>query len=327
MATATVTTADNATLILRDPDSSGRVRRALRPYVGYLCLAPAMLLLVLFYYVPAILLFVISVFHYQLLGGHSSFVGVHNFVALFHQALFVKSLEVSGYFVGVMVPATIAVALALALLVRDAARAGKRWRRGGVSQALIFLPHVTPIVATTIIWLYMFNPRYGLINDIVTLFVAHPPGWLDSSTWALPAIMIYSLWHSVGLYVVLFLAGLATVPDRLVDAARVEGVRGFAMFRKVIWPLITPTVFLVGVLATVSSLQTFSQIYTLSGGARGGGGGPAYSTTTDALLIYETAFRYFHYSLAAAMSVILFFIIVAVTLFQRWASTKWVFYR
>ena len=303
-----------------------RLRRLIRPFLGYLFVLPALAVLIVFYYVPALLLFVISFFHYHLAGSGSTFAGLNNFTVLFGQPLFWKSLEVTGYYVLVMVPATLAISLALALLVRDAARR-RRGRKGGISQALIFLPHVTPLVATSLVWLYIFNPQYGLLNYILRVFTANPPGWLESTTYSMPAVEIYTLWHSVGFYMVLFIAGLSTIPDRLLEAARVEGVRGFAAFRRVILPMLTPTVYLVTVIATVNTMQAFSQVYTLTGGAHSQGGGPAYSTTTDAMLIFQTAFQYYHFSLAATMSLMLFAILALLTILQRWGFSKLVFYR
>ncbi len=301
------------------PASAGRprfvVRQVLRPLTGYALVLPALAVLVLFYYVPAFLLFIISFLHFHLAGTGTSFAGLGNFAVLLSQPLFFKSLEVTAYYALVMVPATLVLSMALAMLVRDAARRGLR---GGVSQALIFLPHVTPLVATSLIWVYILNPQFGLLNFILSQFVSHPPGWLTDSNWALPAVMIYTLWHSLGLYMVLFLAGLAVIPERLIEAARIEGVTGWGAFRRVVLPLLRPTIYLVSVLATVSTMQAFSQIYTLTGGAYGHGGGPAFSTTTDAVLIYQTAFQYFHFSLAAAMSLILFVILLLITLVQRW---------
>lgn len=302
------------------------LRQVVRPLFGYLFVLPALGTLIVFYYVPAVLLFVISFLHFHLGGTGSTFAGFANFRVLFAQPLFWQSLVTSGFYVLVMVPATLVISLALAMLVRDGLRQRKRGT-GGITQAMIFLPHVTPLVATSLVWIFLFDPQFGLLNVILRHFTSNPPQWLFSTTYAMPAIEIYSLWHSLGLYMVLFLAGLGRVPDRLLEAARVEGVRGVAAFRRVILPLLTPTIYLVTVLATVSTLQAFSQIYTLSGGAHGHGGGPAFATTTDALLIYQTAFTFNHFSLASAMSLMLFGILVLLTLVQRWGFSKLVFYR
>ncbi len=295
----------------------------LRPLAGYLLLSPALATLVVFYYIPAALLFYIAFFHWNLYGGSSPFVGLGNFQTLVNQPLFWQSLLDTAYYVAVMVPATLLLSLALALLLRE----GARQLRGGLTQALIFLPHVTPIVATSIIWIWVFNPHFGLANYLLHLVGLPQLGWLESTRWALPAVMIYSLWHSVGLYMVLFLAGLATIPERVVEAARIDGAKGFALLRRVIWPLLAPTTFVVLVLVTVSALQAFSQIYTMTGGPHGGAGGPAFSTTTDAVLIYQTAFIYQHFSLAAAMSLILFLLLLGITAVQKWLASKWVFYQ
>jgi ABC-type sugar transport system permease subunit len=166
-----------------------------------------------------------------------------------------------------------------------------------------------------------------LANFVLTSVGLPALGWLQSVHWALPAVMIDSLWHSLGLYVIIFLAGLASVPRELVEVARLDGARRHQIFSRIIWPLISPTTFFVVVLSTVNTWQAFSQIYTMTGGPHGGAGGPAFATTTDALLVYQTAFVYGHFSLAAAMSLVLFGIIMTLTLIQRWVSNRVVFYR
>ncbi|WP_430626407.1 carbohydrate ABC transporter permease [Sulfobacillus thermotolerans] len=162
---------------------------------------------------------------------------------------------------------------------------------------------------------------------VLHFFHIPPSNWLESVHWALPSVMIYTLWHSVGLYTVLFLAGLASIPRSVLEAAATDGARGWRVFRRILWPLLGPITFFVIVLATINTMQTFSQIYTLTGGPHGGAGGPAFSTTTDSLLIYQTAFLYLHFSLASAMSLILFVLILGLTLIQKWLADRFVFYR
>ncbi|MDA8397073.1 MAG: sugar ABC transporter permease [Actinomycetota bacterium] len=300
-----------------------RRRRLKNRLVGYGLLTPAASVFILFFYLPALYLFYLAFYHWSVLSPIAHFVGFKNFVTLVHQPLFWRSLENSAYYTLVMIPATTFLALGIAMLLRD----GLTARRGGVWRAAVFLPHVTPVVATSIIWVWIFNPHFGLANAI--LGFAHLPrlGWLESTRWALPAVMIDSLWHSLGLYVIIFLAGLSRVPRELIEVASLEGAGGPRIFRRIIWPLISPTTFLVVVLASVNTWQAFSQIYTMTGGAHGGAGGPAFATTTDALLVFQTAFTYFHFSLAAAMSLVLFLIILALTMVQKWISDRIVFYR
>lgn len=291
--------------------------------VGYGLILPSLLIFLVFYYGPAAFLAYIAFFHWNIFSTHSVFVGWANFVTLLHQPLFWEGLWNTGYYVLGVVPATTLLALALALVLRESLER----RGGGLSRALVFLPHVTPIVATSIIWVWFFNPQFGLANVILQWVHLAPLNWLESAHWALPSVMIYTLWHSVGLYTVLFLAGFASIPRSLLEAAQVDGARGWFQFRRVLWPLIGPVTFLIVLLASINAMQTFSQIYTLTGGPHGGAGGPAFSTTTDSLLIYQTAFLYLHFSLASAMSLVLFGIILAITVVQKLIADRLVFYR
>lgn len=302
---------------------AARLRRLKDGLVGYGMLAPAVIVFTVFFYIPAIFLCYISLFHWGILSSATRFVGLANFRVLLHQPLFLQSMATTGYYTVVMIPATVLLSLGIALVLREAVTA----RRGGIWRSAVFLPHVTPVVATSVIWVWIFNPQFGLANFVLTSLHLPALGWLGSTTWALPAVMIDGLWHSLGLYVIIFLAGLANVPRELVEVAQLDGASRRRIFRRVIWPLLSPTTFFVVILATVNSWQAFSQIYTMTGGPHGGAGGPAYSTTTDALLIYQTGFIYDHFSLAAAMSLVLFAIILLLTLIQKWISNRLVFYR
>ncbi|NNN03014.1 MAG: sugar ABC transporter permease [Acidimicrobiaceae bacterium] len=291
--------------------------------VAYGLLFPTISVFVIFFYIPAGYLLYISFFHWSVLSSSTNYVGLENFRRLFAQPLFFHSLLTTGYYTLVMIPATVLLSLGVALVLREAVTA----RRGGIWRAAVFLPHVTPVVATSIIWVWIFNPQFGLANFVLTSLHLPALGWLSTTQWALPAVMIDTLWHSLGLYVIIFLAGLANVPRDLIEVAQLDGAKRKRIFRRIIWPLLSPTTFFVLILSTVNSWQAFSQIYTMTGGPHGGGGGPAFSTTTDALLVYTTAFTYDHFSLAAAMAAILFVIILVLTLIQKWISNRVVFYR
>lgn len=305
------------------PRRSERVRASLEPVLGFGLLLPSLLIFLVFYYAPAAFLAYISFFHWNIFSSQSQFIGFGNFLILFRQPLFWQSLFTSLYFAAVMVPSATLLALGLALLLRE----GIRSRRGGVLRSMVFLPHVTPVVATSIIWLWIFDPQFGLLNAVLGFLHLPQPGWLSSMHWAMPSVMIYTLWHSLGLYTVLFLGALATLPRSVLEAAQVDGARRWYLFRRVIWPLVSPVTFFVVVLATIDALQSFSQIYTLTGGPHGGAGGPAFATTTDSVLIYETAFLYQHFSLASAMSLMLFLLILGLALVQKWVADRLVFYR
>ncbi|MHB8293944.1 MAG: carbohydrate ABC transporter permease [Acidimicrobiales bacterium] len=290
---------------------------------AYLLILPSLTVFALFFYIPAGFVAYISFFHWGILSSATKFVGLTNFKTLINQPLFLHSIVISTYYTVVMIPATVLLALGIALLLKE----GLSRRHGGFWRAAVFLPHVTPVVATAIIWVWIFNPQFGLANAVLGWVGLPALGWLQSARWALPAVMIDSLWHSLGLYVIIFLAGLSTVPKELLEVAKLEGAKGYRAFRRIIWPLISPTTFFVVLLATVNTWQAFSQIYTMTGGPHGGAGGPAFATTTDALLVYQTAFIYLHFSLAAAMSLVLFLIILTLTVIQKKISDRVVFYR
>lgn len=299
------------------------LRRHVETLFGFGLLLPSMLIFLVFFYAPAVFLVYISFFHWNIFTSRSAFVGFENFIILIHQPLFWQSLANSLYYTAVIVPSVTMLALGLALLLRG----GIRSKGGSAIRSMVFLPHVTPVVATSIIWIWLFDPQFGLINAVLGFFHLPQPGWLGSTHWAMPAVMIFSLWHSLGLYTVLFLGALSTLPRGVMEAAQLDNARSWYLFRRIIWPLVSPVTFFVVVLATINALQTFSQIYTLTGGPHGGAGGPAFATTTDSILIYQTAFIYQHFSLASAMSLILFILILALTLLQKWIADRLVFYR
>ncbi len=303
--------------------AAARANRWRDAVVGYGLVTPSAFVFLVFYYGPALFLAYIAFFHWNLFVTGDRFVGLHNFEVLLQQPLFWRALFNTAYYVVVLVPVTTMLALALALLLREASGL----RAGGLSRALVFLPHVTPVVATSIVWVWIFNPNFGLANAVLTALHLPQLNWLESVRWALPSVMIYTLWHSVGLYTVLFLAGLASLPRNVLEAANVDGGRGAFLFRRVIWPLLGPITFFVVVLMTVNTIQTFSQIYTLTGGPASMAGGPAFATTTDSLLIYQTAFLYQHFSLASAMSLVLFTLTLLLTLAQKAIADRTVFYR
>jgi multiple sugar transport system permease protein len=154
------------------------------------------------------------------------------------------------------------------------------------------------------------------------LRLVHLPalGWIDDPQWAMPAVMIYSLWQSAGFNTVIFLAGLASIPQELQESARVEGAGEWAVLRSITLPLLTPTIFFVLVVATIEAFKVFTQIFALTAG------GPAGATTTLAFFIYNDI-SYFHLDVASAVAVLLFIMIMAFTVLQGWISRRWVFYR
>jgi len=213
------------------------------------------------------------------------------------------------------VPASVLAALALALLANTTLRGITFFR------TVYFLPVVSSMIAVALVWSWMFNPRYGLLNTLLhSLFGIQGPAWLDDTSWALPAMVIVTVWKGLGYSMVIFLAGLQNIPVDLYHAATLDGAGAWARFRHVTLPLLSPTTFFVLVITLINAFQVFEQTYVLTKG------GPANSTVTLSYYVYQNAFQFFHMGLAAAVSYVLFALLFGVTLLQFRLQRRWVFY-
>ena len=302
-----------------------RSRRGLRS-IGQLWwmvyLLPSLVTFVLMVGWPTISLFFVSLLHFNFTLTASHWIGLHNYAMLFAQPLYWLSIGKTALYAAMVVPATVVLSILLALLLARTLNRLTGWVQAGV-----FLPHITPVIATSLIWVWLFNPQFGLANAILHHLGLPGPNWLESPAWALPAVAVTTIWHSIGLYVLIMIAAFARIPKGVLEAAAVDGAGSWSRLVRVILPLLSPSIFAVTVLATIANMQSFGYIFLMTGGTHGGAGGPAYSTTTDAVLLYYTAFKYQFFGLAAAMSVVLFALIMAWTLVQRVVSSRWVFYR
>jgi ABC-type sugar transport system permease subunit len=195
--------------------------------------------------------------------------------------------------------------LLLALVVNT------RIRGISIFRAAYFLPVVVPAVATAIIFRWLYNPDFGVLNWLLGFLGVPPQDWLGSSSTALISIAAMSVWQSLGWNMTFFLVGLQSIPEHLYEAARIDGAGGWMQFRHITWPLLTPMTFFILVTSTISSLQAnFESVYLMTQG------GPGYSTYTNAFYLYSQAFRYFHYGYAAAYAWVLFAVIAVVTFLQ-----------
>jgi multiple sugar transport system permease protein len=284
-----------------------RVPRARNGAAGYLFTLPALLIFAVFTILPTAYTFFISLFNWNPLNvAQSHFIGLDNYRKLIGDSTpsFVDSAVNSLYFTGGMIVGGTALSLAIAMLLQRGGRL-----LAGVRVA-VFVPHVTPLVATSIVWVWIFNPQFGLANAVLDLFGLSHVDWLDSSGWAMPAVLTYSLWHEIGFTVVIFLGGLTVISQELGEAARVDGANRWQEFWYVTWPQLRPVTLFVVAITTITSLQAFTQFYMMTGG------GPVHATTTLSFLLYQEAFVFFHTGYAAALAVVLFAITALLTLLQ-----------
>jgi ABC-type sugar transport system permease subunit len=273
--------------------------------LAWLYLSPALLIFAVFTIGPAIFVLFISLFDWNLLNSSmSKFVGFRNYQKVAASSDFWHSIEMSAYFVGAVVAGSTVFGLGIALLLSS---------RGVVRRIVrlaVLTPYFTPLVATSIVWVWIFNPQFGLLDALLRMLHLSQVGWLQSTTWAMPALIVYTLWHDLGFTVIIFLAGLATVSTELREAARVDGARYWHEVRDVVLPQLTQTIVFVIVITTIDSLQAFTQIYTMTQG------GPLGATTTTGFLLYEESFVFYHTGLGAAIAVVLFVVIALFTLLQ-----------
>jgi multiple sugar transport system permease protein len=276
-----------------------------------LYLSPALLVFLVFTVGPAFFVLYISLFDWNLLNTSlSRFVGIANYRKIAHSADFWHSIVASLYFVGATVAGSTILGLGIALLLAS---------RGLVRRVVrlaVLTPYFTPLVATSIVWVWIFNPQFGLLDSLLRMLHLPQIGWLQSTTWAMPALIVYTLWHNLGFTVIIFLAGLATVSNDLREAARVDGASYWHEVIDVVLPQLMPTTLFVIVITTIDSLQAFTQIYTMTQG------GPLGATTTTGYLLYQESFVFYHTGFGAAIAVVLFVVIALFTLLQLRLSRR-----
>ncbi len=244
------------------------------------------------------------------------FIGLDNYIYAFTKdPLFFPSIWRTFYFALLSVPIAMAGSLLVALLLNQKLVGVAVWR------TLYFLPTLTPIVAAALLWRWMLNPDVGLINYLLEQVGIEGPGWLSSTTWAIPALVLMGLWASVGgSRMIIFLAGLQDVPTELLEAAEIDGAGTWAKFWNVTLPMITPTVFFNLVLGIIFALRTFDIAFVSTAG------GPARATWFISLHIYQNAFVSFDMGYASALSWVFLVVLFVLTFLQFRLSGRWVFY-
>jgi multiple sugar transport system permease protein len=275
---------------------------------GWLYSAPAVLIFSAFVIGPTVYTFYVSLWNWNVLNPSLSvYKGLNNYKELFKATdpSFLQSLVNSLYFTGVMIIAGTAIALCLALLLQ----------RGGAlvnaSRAAIYLPNATPLIATSIIWAWIYNPQFGLANWVLHSLHLPASSWVEGQKTAMPAVIVFSLWHEVGFLMIIFLGGLTIINEEYGEAARVDGAGPWQEFWHITWPQLRPVTYFVIIITTITSLQAFTQFYQLSGG------GPNNATTTLSYLVFEESQVLQNTGYAAAVAVVLFLITAFVTLVRR----------
>uniref|UniRef100_UPI0032614727 carbohydrate ABC transporter permease n=1 Tax=Clostridium sp. NkU-1 TaxID=1095009 RepID=UPI0032614727 len=239
------------------------------------------------------------------------FVGLENFKRLWTDDTFKISLWNTVYYSVFTVPLTMAAALGLALILNQ------KMKGINIFRTIFFFPHVASLVAIAVVWNLLFHPTLGPINSILMSFgIANPPGWTSSIDWAMPVIIIVSIWKSMGYYMILYLSGLQAIPRELYEAAKVDGANSFQRFKSITLPMLTPTTFFVSIMLTIACFKVFDLVSVMTNG------GPGRATNVLVFNIYNTAFINYEFGYASAISMILFVIVLAITTVQFRAEKK-----
>jgi multiple sugar transport system permease protein len=279
--------------------------------------APALLVIAVFFFFPIVAAFLISLTDFDIYAladlANLRFVGFGNYLKLLQTPSFWQALGNTLYFVAVGVPLSIGASLGAALLLHSRLARFKPFFR-----TALFAPVVTTLVAVAVIWRYLFNTRYGLLNYALGGLGIDPIDWLGDPHWAMPAIILFAVWKNFGYNMIIFLAGLQSIPEELYEAARIDGASVWRQFRSVTLPMLSPVVMLVGILTIAGYFQLFAEPYVMTQG------GPLQSTVSVLYFMYEEGFKWWNLGSASAVAFVLFLLIFAVTALQlrgkRWIA-------
>ncbi len=291
---------------------SGLGLRRQATIAGYLFLLPNIIGFLVFSSIPVLATLAISMLDWDMIRT-PTFVGLGNYAALLTEdAVFLQVLRNTAYFVIGTVPAGIILSLLLAVAMNSRIRGITFFR------AVFFIPVITSSVAVAMIWRWLYNGDFGLINTGLDLIGLPMVPWLSSSKWAMPAVILMAIWKRIGYDMVLYLAGLQAIPPQLYEAAEIDGAGRLQRFWFITLPMLTPTTFFIVVISIIGSFQVFDLAFILTSG------GPGNATNTIVMYVYNQAFQFFHMGYAAAVAWVLFTIILIVTLIQWRIQKRWV---
>ncbi len=282
-----------------------------RRRAAYLMLAPSVIHLIWWIGLPVVATFGLAFTHYDVIAGTIQWAGLDNFREIFADDIWNRSIWHTIIFTFFTVPVAMAIAVFIAVLLNQQIRA-RAWYR-----AAFFMPHITATVAIALVWMWMFEPTLGLFNLLLDRVGVNGPAWLSDPDWAMPAVILVSIWKGIGLKMLIYLAALQNIPHDLYEAADLDGASGLRRFFAITLPLLKPATFFVFIVSMIDAFQVFDQVYVLTPD-----GGPANSTTVMTYEIYRTAFSEFNISVACAQSLVLFAFLLVLTVIGRRLTGK-----
>jgi len=276
---------------------------------AYFFLAPALSAIFIFFFLPVIAAFIMSFTDFDIyaLGDLSTvrFIGINNYLKLFDDPLFYTALQNTFYFVILAGPLSIAVSLGAALLLSS-----KLVKYKAIFRLSYFIPVVTTLVAVAIVWRFIYHPKFGIVNYILSLVGIAPIDWLGNTATAMPAIVFMSVWKSFGYNMIIFIAGLQNIPEDLYEAASIEGASGWQKFKSITIPMLAPTTIFISLITMIGYFQFFAEPYIMTQG------GPLNSTLSIVQYMYQEGFKWWNMGYSASIAFVFFFIILLGTIIQ-----------
>lgn len=278
---------------------------------GWIYILPSVLIMCVFTLYPLIRAILMSFSeNYSLIKGTGTAFGLGNYQELFTDKYFLKAIRNTSIYVVFVVPLSITFSLIIAVLINNSGKLK------GLFQTVYFLPYVTSVIAIGIVWRWIYNSQYGLLNYFLGLFGISPIGWLNETQYSLPALIIFSIWKSMAFDILIFLAGLQTISKDVYDAAKVDSTPAWRVFFRITVPGIAPMIAYAFIMGIISAFKVYNEVFSLFKGSAG----PANSAITVVYYIYDQFYNNFNYGVAAAAAVVLFIIILGLTMLQRGIS-------
>lgn len=291
-------------------------RRRSEAIVAYIFLLPWFIGAIVFTFGPIVASFYYSLTDYNVLEP-AKWIGFDNYREIVHDDLFRKSLINSIYYTALYIPFHIIIALFIAILLNTKVRGLSAWR------TFFYLPVITPVVASAVLWRFLLNPQEGIIDQTLRAIGLPAPGWTTDPAWLIRSVVLMVTWSAVGSTMILYLAGLQGIPVSLYEAAELDGAGWWSKTRNVTLPLLSPIIFYTLVIGVVGSIQVFAQPRILLNDENGGAGNAGL---TYMMYLFNNAFSYFKMGYASALAWMLFVVILAITAVQFWGAKHWVYY-
>ncbi len=286
-----------------------RIKNSILKKSIFLFLAPALLSIFIFFFLPVIAAFVMSFTDFGIYSiadwKYTRFIGLDNYINLINDPLFWQAFKNTFYFVIVAGPLSVLVSLITAIMLNS-----KFAKFKSLFRLSFFLPVVTTLVAVSIVWRFIYHPHFGLLNYFLGFFGIAPIDWLGDPDWAMPSIILLAVWKNFGYNMIIFTAGLQNIPLQLYEAAEVEGANAWQKFYRITLPMLAPTTLFISIITLIGFFQLFAEPYIMTQG------GPLNSTLSIVQYMYQEGFRWWNMGYSAALAFVLFAVIFTGTIIQ-----------